>query len=82
MRRDLKVVFKSDIDRIKKLRGSDKREALKVFNEKLDVYMTAKDFSEYYPNVYTPEMLGKIVNARNGIEASNIMTTLRRTIPC
>lgn len=80
MRKDLKVVFINDINRIKKLKGTDKRDALKDFNEKLDVYMTAEDFSTYYPQIYTQDALRRIADARNGIEASNIMTTLRRAI--
>ena len=80
MRKDLKIVFINDINRIKKLRGNDKRDALREFNEKLDVYLAAEDFATFYPQVYTKDALQRIADARNGIEASNIMTTLRRAI--
>ena len=80
MRNDLKVVFINDIKRINKLKGYAKRKALEDFNEKLDVYMTALDFSVYYPHLYTSDILQRIANARNSTEASNIMTTLRRAM--
>ena len=80
MREDLKTVFKDDLKRIKKLKGSNKVVALKDFNEKLDVYMVAEDFAEYYPQLYTPEVLDRIVKSRNSIEAENILTSLRRAI--
>lgn len=82
MRKDLKVVFKEDLKRIKGMKGSEKNAAIKELNEKLDVYMTAKDFSFYYPQIYTPSVLSRIANARNNIEACNIMTSLRRAMPC
>ena len=82
MRKDLKVIFKDDLKRIKGMKGNAKLEALKELNEKLDVYMTAEDFAFYYPQIYTPTALLKIANARNTIEACNIMTSLRRAIPC
>ena len=80
MRKDLKVIFSDDIKQIKKLKGGDKIVALKELNEKVDAYMIAEDFAQYYPQIYTKEALSKIVRARNGIEVDNIMTTLRRAI--
>ena len=80
MRKDLKVIFISDINRIKKLRGTEKRRAERDLNEKLDVYMTAENFAEYYPQLYTQDVLKRIANARNSTEASNIMTSLRRAM--
>ena len=80
MRRDLKLVFKNDIKRISKLRGMAKVDALKDLNEKIDLYMTAEDFVDFYPQIYTKDTLTRIANARNSIEASNIMTTLRRAM--
>ena len=80
MRKDLKVVFKDDLKRIKKLKGNSKIVALKEFNEKLDVYMVAEDFAYYYPQIYTPDILNRIAKAQSSIEASNILISLRRAM--
>lgn len=80
MRKDLKVVFKDDLKVIRKLKGKEKERAAKELNEKVDAYMVAEDFAEYYPQVYTPNILSKIAKARNGIEAENILTGLRRAM--
>ena len=80
MRDDLKIVFKDDIKVIKKLKGGAKLEALKKLNEKIDAYMVAEDFSFYYPQLYTENVLNKIATAKNSIEAENILTTLRRAM--
>lgn len=80
MRNDLKVIFKDDIKRIKQLKGSSKINAAKEFNEKLDTYMVAEDFSFYYPQIYTPEILKRIAKAKSSIEACNILTSLRRAM--
>jgi len=82
MRNDLKHLFKNDIKRIGTLQGVEKRNAERDLNERLDVYMAAEDFAFYYPQIYTPEALLKIAKSRNSIEACNIMTSLRRAIPC
>lgn len=80
MRKDLKEIFENDLKHIKKLKGGEKAKALKEMNEKLDVYLAAEDFALYYPQIYTPNVLFKIANAKNGIEACNIMTCLRRAM--
>ena len=80
MRKDLKVIFKDDIKRIKKLKGGEKIAALKDLNEKVDAYMVAEDFADYYPQIYTADTLQKIAKARSGIEADNILTGLRRAM--
>ena len=80
MRDDLKIIFKDDIKAIKKLKGGAKLKALKKLNEKIDAYMVAEDFSFYYPQLYTANVLDKIANAKNSIEAENILTTLRRAM--
>ena len=81
MNKKLKTIFADEIRRIKKLRGNEKIRAREDLNERVDIYMIAEDFAEDYPKIYTQEKLNKIVNARNSIEASNIMTSLRRAIP-
>ena len=80
MREDLKLVFKNDLKQIKELKGSAKVSALKTLNEKIDVYLAAEDFAYYYPHIYTPNVLSKIANAKTGVEACNIMTTIRRAM--
>lgn len=80
MRKDLKVVFKDDLKRIKKLRGNSKVVALKEFNAKLDTYMVAEDFAKYYPQLYTPEIMQRIATAKSSTEADNIMVMLRRAM--
>ena len=80
MREDLKSIFKDDLKQIKKLKGSAKTLALKTLNEKIDVYLTAEDFAYYYPHIYTPDVLLKIANSKPGVEACNIMTTIRRAM--
>ena len=80
MRKDLKIVFKDDIQRIKKLKGGAKVTALKNLNEKVDAYMVAEDFADYYPQIYTVDVLQKIAKAKSGVEADNILTGLRRTM--
>ena len=80
MRKDLKAIFSNDIKQMKKLKGGKKNEALKKLNEKVDAYMVAEDFAQYYPQIYTKDALRKIAEARNEIEVDNIMITLRRAI--
>ena len=80
MRKDLKVIFKDDIQRIKKLKGGAKVAALKDLNEKVDAYMVAEDFADYYPQIYTEDTLKKIAKARSGVEADNILIGLRRAM--
>ena len=80
MRNDLKIVFKDDIKRIKKLKGNAKIIALKDLNEKIDTYMVAEDFADYYPQLYTADTLKKIAKAKSSIEAENILTSLRRAM--
>lgn len=82
MRRDLKAIFMNDIKKIAELQGVEKRNAERDLNERLDAYMAAEDFAFYYPQIYTPDALLRIAKSRNSTEASNIMTSLRRALPC
>lgn len=79
MRKDLRTgAFKETYNKICKLKGEEKIKALEELNERADIYDAAKDFIDFYPKLYTNETLDAIVKAKNNIEASNIMTSLRR----
>ena len=80
MNKRLQIVFADELKRIKKLRGNEKLRAREDLNERVDLYMIAEDFAEDYPRLYTPDTLNRIAHARNSIEASNIMTSLRRAM--
>jgi len=80
MKKRLRLVFADDLKRIKKLRGTEKIKATEDLNERVDLYMVAEDFAEYYPRIYTQENLDRIAHARNSIEANNIMIKLRRAM--
>jgi len=72
--------FKSAYAKIKKLKGTEKEKAYIALNERMDMYSVAKDFSLFYPKIYTKDALNAIVNAKNNIEAENILVRLRRAI--
>ena len=79
IRKDLKTgPFKKGFDEIKRLRGVEKENAITELFERINMYMIAEDFSEYYPWLYTKEILNKIVKAKSNIEAENILTSLRK----
>ena len=73
-----KTVFKSQWKKITKLKGEKKDHELKEIVERMEMYDIARDFSEFYPHIYTKETLQKIVDAKNNIEAENILISLRK----
>lgn len=70
--------FKKAYKNISKLKGAEKERAYADLEERIEIYSVAKDFADYYPKIYTEDVLDEIVNAKNNIEASNILTMLRR----
>ena len=70
--------FKSAYKQAVKLKGRKREEAFTELNERMDMYSVAEDFAAYYPKIYTKDMLKAIVNARNNIEAENILVALRK----
>ena len=73
-------VFKAAYKTCQKLKGEEREKAITELSERMNIYEIAEDFAEYYPKIYTKDVLERIVNASNNIEAANIMTTLRRKI--
>ena len=70
--------FKQAYKKVNKLKGRERDIAYAKLNERMEMYSIAKDFADYYPKIYTPEVLQQIVDAKNNVEAENIMTSLRR----
>lgn len=70
--------FKSAHQKIGKLKGKDKEKAITELNERMEMYEVAKDFADFYPKIYTSDVLLAIVNAKTNVEASNLLTTLRK----
>ena len=77
-KRLIETAFKESYKKVNKLKGKEKEIEYAKLNERIEIYSIAKDFAEYYPKIYTNEELKKIVDAKNNIEATNILTTLRR----
>lgn len=79
IRKDLKTgPFKKGFDKVKKLRGIEKENAVTELFERINMYMIAEDFSEYYPKLYTKDVLKRIAGAKNNVEAENILISLRK----
>ena len=73
-----KTVFKTEYKKISKLKGEKKEEEYLKLIERMEMYSVAKDFSEFYPTIYTHDVLNRIANAKNNIEAENILVSLRK----
>lgn len=79
IRKDLKTgPFKKGFDEIKRLRGVEKENAITELFERINMYMIAEDFSEYYPWLYTKDVLKRIASASTNVEAENILISLRK----
>lgn len=79
IRKDLKTgPFKKGFEKIKKLKGIEKENAIAELFERINMYMVAEDFQEFYPTLYTKEVLKKIAKAKSNIEAENILVSLRK----
>lgn len=73
-----KTVFKEDLKRIKKMKGEKKEDAMMKLMERIEMYDVARDFAAFYPKIYTKDVLQRIVDAKNNIEAENILISLRK----
>ena len=72
--------FKLAYSKVKKLRGNEKEQEYSALIERMNMYSIAEEFSLFYPKIYTKDALQAIADARNNIEAENILVGLRKAI--
>ena len=77
-RKKVTGVFSEAYKKVNKLKGEEKEKAYTELYDRIEMYNIAQDFSRYYPKLYTEEVLDAIVKAKNNIEASNILASLRK----
>jgi len=77
-RKKITGVFSEAYKEVNKLKGEEKDKAYAELLERIEMYNVARDFSRYYPKLYTLEVFDAIVKAKNNVEAANILTSLRK----
>ena len=77
-RKKVTGVFSEAYKKVNKLKGEEKEKAYTELYDRIEMYNVARDFSRYYPKLYTDEVFDAIVKAKNNVEAANILASLRK----